>query len=122
MDHYDDRLAPNFLVMAARAPRYAMDPHSDRMPVAFDPSAICSRLDELRTALRWSWGDLEASCGVGERTIVRWRNGDELPLVGAVRRAVEVFGVSYEEITHGLAPRDSNDAPESGPPHSRRAA
>lgn len=100
-----------------------MDHHHDRVPITVDPTVICARIDELRTALRWSWGDLAAACGVTEQTVIRWRNGEVLPLVGAVRGAAEAMGVTYEEITYGVDPRsDAQEAPESEPPRSRHAA
>jgi transcriptional regulator with XRE-family HTH domain len=100
-----------------------MDHHDDRIPITCDPAGVSARIDELRNALRWSWGDLAAACGVTERTVIRWRNGEALPLVGAVRGAAEAMGVTYEEITYGLErPGDVSDAPESEPPRSRHAA
>jgi transcriptional regulator with XRE-family HTH domain len=100
-----------------------MDHHDDRTPIAFDPAVVCERIDELRSALRWSWGDLAAACGVTEHMVIRWRNGETLPLVGAVRGAVEAMGVTYDEVVHGLSPRgDGPEAPESEPPFSRHAA
>lgn len=93
-----------------------MTHRDDQTPITCDPVVLCARIDELRAALRWSWGDLAAACGVTERTVIRWRDGEALPLVGAVRGAAEAMGVTYEEITHGL------DAPDSEPPHSQHAA
>jgi transcriptional regulator with XRE-family HTH domain len=96
-----------------------MNHHDDRTPITCDPVAVSARIDELRTALRWSWGDLAAACGVTERTVIRWRNGEVLPPVGAVRGAAEAMGVTYEEITYGL--ERPGEAPESQPPRSHAA-
>jgi transcriptional regulator with XRE-family HTH domain len=99
--------------------------HDDLAPVPYDPAQICERIDEMRRALRWSWGDLAMKSGVNEMTIRRWRTGAPPPSNAEVRLTAEAMGLVYEEITFGLNPRLNprhDDAPESEPPRSRHAA
>ncbi len=97
--------------------------HDDLSPIPYDPALICERIDEMRRALRWSWGDLAMKSGVNEMTIRRWRTGQPLPSTGEVRLTAEAMGLVYEEITHGLPLRgDGCESPESEPPRSRHAA
>jgi len=93
---------------------------NDLSPIPYDPVQICERIDEMRQALRWSWGDLAMKSGVNEMTIRRWRTGAP-PSLGEVRLTAEAMGLVYEEITYGLDLRH-DEAPESEPPRSRHAA
>jgi len=91
-------------------------------PIPFDPEDISERLEEMLNAMRWSWADLATKSGIDEATLRSLRTGEITPRVSMIHGLAEAVGITYHELTFGLARRSQRAPRLEQPPSSRRAA